>query len=109
MDGKVSQNLVDQRGDSQRQLLGLLLQRPEGMAVPALVRALRITENAVRGHLAMLEQDGFVSFTVTPARRGRPKHVYQLTPQGKEAFPRRYSELAQSMMDELGGMLGEAE
>jgi predicted ArsR family transcriptional regulator len=102
-------SVLDQQGESQRRLLGELLQRPEGLTVAELVRALGIAANAVRQHLAVLEKRGFVAYQVKAAARGRPAHFYRLTQHGQEVFPRRYRELAEGLMSELGELLGETE
>jgi predicted ArsR family transcriptional regulator len=94
--------VLDQRGDTQRNLLEALLQRPEGLTVEQIVEKLGVTANAVRQHLAVLERDAFVAHEVRPAPRGRPRHVYFLSAQGRETFPRRYKELAEVVLAELG-------
>lgn len=104
-----ARSVLDQQGESQRRLLGELLQCPDGLTVAALVKVLGIAANAVRQHLVVLEKHGFVAFKVKPAARGRPTHVYHLTSQGQEVFPRRYRELAESLLSELGELLGERE
>jgi predicted ArsR family transcriptional regulator len=56
----------------------------------------------VRQHLAVLERDELVVYAVQAAPRGRPRHVYRLSERGQEAFPRRYRELAEAVLEELG-------
>ena len=101
--------VLEQRGDTQRSLLEALLHNPAGLSVEQIVDKLGVTANAVRQHLAALEHEGFVGHEVRPAPRGRPRHVYALSPAGREAFPRRYKELAEVVLAELGEHLqGEA-
>ena len=98
--------VLNQYGETQRKLLESLLRQPRGLSVDELVEAIGVTANAVRQHLAALQHDGVVRFDVRPAPRGRPQHVYRLSDQGREAFPRRYKELAQAVLVELGSQLG---
>jgi len=101
-------SLLDQCGPTQRRLLEALLQRPRGLSVGGLTDALGITANAVRQHLTALEGAGFVRHEAVPAGRGRPQFVYHLSERGREAFPRRYRELAEIVLGELAGHLGES-
>lgn len=100
---------LELHGDTQRTLLEALLHHPDGLTVEQLVGKSGVTANAVRQHLAALERDGFVGYEARPAPRGRPRHVYRLSERGQEAFPRRYKELAEAVIGELGEHLsGEA-
>jgi len=94
--------VLEQRGDTQRNLLEALLEHPDGLTVDGIVEEIGVTANAVRQHLAALERDGFVAYEVRPAPRGRPQHVYALSAHGRETFPRRYKELAEVVLAELG-------
>lgn len=99
-------NVINQRGATQRRLLEALLQKPVGLSVEALTRELDVTANAVRQHLTALERDGLIVREAAPAPRGRPQFLYQLSELGQEAFPRRYRELAEAVLAELGDNLG---
>jgi predicted ArsR family transcriptional regulator len=99
-------NLVDERGVTQRRLLEALQKNPAGRSVESLTVDLGITATAVRQHLAVLERDALVAHAAAPAPRGRPQFLYQLTERGQEAFPRRYRELAETVLSELGELLG---
>jgi|GEM_PF-2163701 len=50
---------------------------------------LDITENAVREHLATLEEQGYVESYSKRANRGRPKKMYEITEEGRNLFPSR--------------------
>jgi predicted ArsR family transcriptional regulator len=93
---------LDPLGGTQRNLMQALLQDAAGLTVDEIVGKLGITANAVRQHLSALEREGFVGFAARPAARGRPQHVWRLSERGKEAFPRRYKELAEVVLAELG-------
>lgn len=92
-------------GTTQRRLLDLLLHNPTGMAVEGLSEELGISANAVRQHLAALDRDQFIIRERAPSTRGRPQYLYTLTRTGKEAFPRRYRELAESLITELANLM----
>jgi predicted ArsR family transcriptional regulator len=100
-------SVLDQCGPTQRRLLEALLHEPEGLSVAALTEVLGITPNAVRQHLTALEEDGLVAYRLAPIGRGRPQHLYHLSQRGQEVFPRRYRELAETLLLELGAQLGE--
>lgn len=97
---------IEHRGDTQRRLLETLQRFPTGRSVENLTSDLGVTANAVRQHLTVLERDGLVCHEAVPAPRGRPQFIYQLTEQGQEIFPRRYRELAESVLAELAETVG---
>ncbi|MDD3765217.1 MAG: helix-turn-helix domain-containing protein [Nevskiales bacterium] len=101
-----SSSLLDHYGDTQRRMLELLLHVPGGATVDALVSELEITTNAVRQHLAVLERDGLVARTGAQRTRGRPEIIFSLTSRGREAFPRSYAQLAESLIEEIGSAIG---
>lgn len=88
-------------GDRQRQLLRLLLKEKSGLTVDEISRGLQITRNAVRQHLAALENDGLVTTGATRPSRGRPQQLHVLTDKGKEVFPRHYSWFAQLVVESV--------
>ncbi len=87
--------------ERQRKLLTLLLKEKSGLTVDELSKALKITRNAVRQHLASLEGDGLVELGATRPSGGRPQQLYVLSKKGKEVFPRHYSWFAQLVVDSL--------
>ncbi|MFI4869271.1 MAG: helix-turn-helix transcriptional regulator [Steroidobacterales bacterium] len=99
-------SVIEQRGVTQRRLLQALQKHPAGLSVDSLTLDLGITANAVRQHLTALERDGLIIHEVARASRGRPLFLYQLSELGQEAFPRRYRELAEAVLSELGDHLG---
>ena len=60
--------------------------------VNALARALGVTDNAVRAHLAALERDGAVrrASTVRSGGAGQPAVLYEATPAAETALSRAY-------------------
>jgi predicted ArsR family transcriptional regulator len=69
------------------------LLRRGGLTVDELAKAVALTNNGVRAHLATLERDGLVRQrgTVRPASGGgKPAYVYELTPEAEGLFTRVY-------------------
>jgi predicted ArsR family transcriptional regulator len=54
---------------------------------------------SVRGHLAILERDGLVSYEEERGKVGRPRFVYSLTEQGNDLFPKSYHVLCNRVLD----------
>ena len=88
-------------GVRQKDLLKLLLKNKNGLTVDKLSGSLEITRNAVRQHLASLENDGLVEKGITRASGGRPEQLYVLTDKGRECFPRHYSWFAQLLVESV--------
>ena len=84
--------------DTRDALLTLLKKRGEARAEEIAV-ALGITVSAVRQHLAGLTADGLVAHRELRAGRGRPKHVYRLTPAAEARFPKTYGELTNELLE----------
>ncbi|SRR5579885_35941 len=96
-------------GATQQALLRLLLHNKDGLTIEALTRGLKVSRNAVRQHLAVLERDGKVARGPTQPTGGRPEQTYRLTPMGQELFPRQYSWFAEMLVDGLRDRLGAGE
>lgn len=88
-------------GTRQQALLRALLRRKSGLTVDEISKALKVTRNAVRQHLAALANDGLVSPGGTRPSGGRPEQLYVLSEAGKELFPRQYSWLAQLVVESI--------
>ena len=93
--------MLDILGSRQKQLLRLLLKQKAGMTADELSEHLAITRNAVRQHLAALENDGLVKKGLTRASGGRPEQLYALTDKGNECFPRHYAWFAQLLIESV--------
>jgi predicted ArsR family transcriptional regulator len=74
--------------------------------VSELAKALNLTDNAVRAHLATLEGDGFVRRS--GERRGfrKPHHSYELTSNAEALFPKRYGPLLDRILRALKNRFG---
>ncbi|HEX6993389.1 MAG TPA: HTH domain-containing protein [Gammaproteobacteria bacterium] len=100
---------LEQLGQTQQQLLRVLQSERDGCSIDALRSALNISRNAVRQHLTALLAQGLVTHGSIVPTGGRPEQRYVLTDAGRELFPRRYVELASSLIREIARSLGEAQ
>ncbi|MCB0215147.1 MAG: helix-turn-helix domain-containing protein [Caldilineae bacterium] len=84
---------------SRRAILDYL--RHAGAApVDRLAQAVDLAPVTVRHHLKLLRERGLVDVVSEPAGRGRPRHVYRLSPEGAGALCEgRYASLASQLLD----------
>jgi len=68
---------------------------------------LGVTKQCVRKHLDVLEREGYVEHAPARGDRGRPAHVFRLTPKAEELFPKRYDLFAKSVLRQVGEVWGE--
>ena len=88
-----------------------LLRRSKS-TVEDLARALDLTDNGVRSHLAVLERDGIVRQRGSVRRSsggGKPAYVYELTQEGEQLFPKAYEPTLGRLLDVLSERLGPEE
>jgi predicted ArsR family transcriptional regulator len=78
-----------------------LLQRNGSATIKRLEDALGVTATAVRQQIANLLAEGYIELRIERAGRGRPKHVYSLTPRGRALFPNHYDEFTNSLLREI--------
>lgn len=88
-------------GSTRGRVLALL--RRASRTVDELARALGLTDNAVRAHLATLERDGLVRQEGLRRGAGKPAYAYDLTPAAERLFPSAYGPL----LDQLLAVLAE--
>lgn len=93
--------MIEILGVRQQELLNQLLKNKSGLTVDELSKRLEITRNAVRQHLAALENDRLVTLGASRPSGGRPEQLYVLTDAGKELFPRHYSWFAQLIVESI--------
>jgi predicted ArsR family transcriptional regulator len=72
-----------------------------------LAEVLGVTKQCVRKHLDVLEREGYVEHAAARGERGRPAHVFRLTPKAEELFPKRYDLFAKSLLKQIGEVWGE--
>jgi len=93
--------MLEMLGIRQRELLSQLLKNKSGLTVDELSGLLGITRNAIRQHLAALENDGLITHGASRPSGGRPEQLYVLSDVGKELFPRHYSWFAQLLVESI--------
>lgn len=87
-------------GETQTKLLALLRRGPH--TIDSLARALNLTDNAVRSHIAVLSGHGIVADV--GAQRdtgGKPARLYALSAQGAEIFPKAYAPVLKGLIAEI--------
>src|SRR3712207_2838361 len=93
-------------GETRTEMLRLL--RRSRQTITSLADALRLTDNAVRTHVAALERDGIVEHVGTQRDTGgKPARVYTLTREGEELFPKAYALVLGQLVDEIARADGE--
>jgi predicted ArsR family transcriptional regulator len=88
------------------------LLRRSGYTVEELARAIGLTDNGVRAHLAVLERDGIVRQRGSVRRSsggGKPAYVYGLTEQAEDLFPKAYEPALRRLLEVLSERLGSGE
>ena len=79
----------------------ILLQRKGPVTIKELEYALGVTATAVRQQIGNLLAEGYIQQEVERKGRGRPRHVYSLTPEGRALFPHHYDEFTNSLLGEI--------
>ncbi len=94
-------------GETQLNLLRLL--RRSQQSITSLAAALRLTDNAVRTHVAALGRDGLVMEVGTQRDTGgKPARLYALTEAGEELFPKGYAPVLNTLIEEIVTREGKA-
>lgn len=79
-----------------------VLQRKGNATVKELEAELGVTATAVRQQIQALMADNYVAqHEIKPGGRGRPRHVYSLTAQGRALFPNHYDEFTNTLLREI--------
>ncbi len=86
-------------GQSRWYIITQLRKRPQG--VKELSEGLGVSENAVRPHLAFLERDGLVQQKGIKQSGGKPAHIFELTDEAEQLFPKAYGALLSHILSEL--------
>jgi DeoR family suf operon transcriptional repressor len=96
---------IDQLPTTRRAILNLL-KRHGPLDAAGVARELALTPAAVRLQLTRLEEDGLLAHIdelPDTGRRGRPRHVYELTAAAEALYPKRYGDLTTELLGYLGG------
>ncbi|WP_248924800.1 helix-turn-helix transcriptional regulator [Paenibacillus hamazuiensis] len=96
-----------EQDSSTRKLILTMLKTRASMTVNDMARELGITEMAVRRHLNTLERDGLIESKLVRQAMGRPTHLYSLTEQADDLFPKKYHHLTLDLLGELAAEAGE--
>ena len=94
-----------QQHSTKRDIVQQLIKRGQATA-HELAQSLDISPQAIRRHLKDLEAEGAIQYESVQVGMGRPQHIYQLTSQGRDRFPKRYDEFAISFLDTLAETVG---
>ena len=84
--------------ETRRTMLNALKKRGE-LRAEELAEIGGITASGTRQHLQALEADGLVTHLEQREGRGRPKHVFKLTPAADALYPRTYAELTNELLE----------
>lgn len=90
---------------TRRRILTLLKEKGE-LTADELADLLDISSVAVRRHLTKLESDQLVAYQEVQRGMGRPSFVYQLGEAAASFFPRRYEELATTVLETIRELYG---
>jgi len=96
-------------GNSQQAVLDYLLQHKSGATLDELVAAVGLSRTALNQQLITLERDGCVRKGGSRKTAGRPLHIYVLTEEGANRFPKQYSWFSKLLIRTLRDRLGEEE
>jgi DeoR family transcriptional regulator, suf operon transcriptional repressor len=94
-------------GSSQQAVLDHLLERKSGTTLEELVAAIGLSRTAVNQQLIALEKEGYVRRAPPRKTAGRPQHVYVLTEDGANRFPKQYSWFSKMLIQTLRKQVGE--
>lgn len=93
-------------GDSTKSRVLYTLRGAGGGTANAVAAALEISIPAARRHLMDLEADGLVESKVHRHGRGRPQHVFKISHDGEEHFPKRYAQLCSEILSHIEKLYG---
>jgi predicted ArsR family transcriptional regulator len=88
-------------------VLDQLLQQKAGATLDELVASIGLSRTAVNQHLIALERDGCVRKAGSRKTGGRPLHLYVLTEEGANRFPKQYSWFSKLLIQAVREQLGE--
>jgi predicted ArsR family transcriptional regulator len=98
-------SLIKHMPMTRRRILTLLKEEKE-LTADQLAEMLGISAVAVRRHLGKLESDQLVEYQEVQRGMGRPSFVYRLGEAAASFFPRRYEELASTVLETIRDLYG---
>jgi DeoR family transcriptional regulator, suf operon transcriptional repressor len=97
--------MIEQQTSTKQDILEYLLKQFQATAQD-LATVLNISPQAIRRHLKDLQAEGLIFYQSVLAGTGRPQHIYQLSPKGRDRFPNQYDRFVLSFLDTLVENLG---
>ena len=97
--------ITEQQTSTKQDILEYLLKQGQAIA-QELATTLDISPQAIRRHLKDLQAEGLIVYQSVSSGTGRPQHIYQLSPKGRDRFPNQYDRFAISFLDTLVENLG---
>src|SRR5450755_1520278 len=91
---------------TQQEVLNHLLERKSGATLDELMSLVGLSRTAINQQLVALEGQGFVRKAGSRKTGGRPQHVYVLTEEGTNRFPKQYSWFSKMLIDTLRQRVG---
>ena len=95
-------------GNSTRKAILFALRRDGPLSPDELVLRLRISRTAVLQQLHGLESGGLVERRAVRHGVGRPRHLYEVTPDAQSSFPSSYDRLSQGLLQAIESVGGRA-
>jgi DeoR family transcriptional regulator, suf operon transcriptional repressor len=96
---------VESQVSTKQDILEYLLKHGGGTAQD-LATAFGLSIQGIRRHLKDLEAEEAIVYKSASIGTGRPQHIYQLSPKGRERFPNQYDRFAISFLNTLVEDLG---
>ena len=106
MIGNESSSLIHRHMPLTRRRILTLLKEENELTADQLAELLGISAVAVRRHLTKLESDQLVEYKEVQRGMGRPSFVYHLGEAATSFFPRRYEELATTVLETIKDLYG---
>lgn len=106
MTGSENTSLIHKHMPLTRRRILTLLKEEKELTADQLAEILGISAVAVRRHLTKLESDQLVEYEEVQRGMGRPSFVYRLGAAASNYFPRRYEELASTVLETIRDLYG---
>ncbi|MES1026539.1 iron-sulfur cluster biosynthesis transcriptional regulator SufR [Gloeocapsa sp. BRSZ] len=103
--------ITQQQPSTKQDILHYLLKQGQATA-QELATQLEVSPQAIRRHLKDLEAEDLIQYSPVQAGMGRPQHIYQLSPLGRDRLRRHstdadsYGDFAVSLLDTLAETVG---
>ncbi|MEO6811377.1 MAG: MarR family transcriptional regulator, partial [Isosphaeraceae bacterium] len=78
-----------------------LIRRQGPLSIAEMAAAVEVTPTAVRNRLGRLVESGLIERRVDPGGRGRPRYLYQASPEAHKRLGQNYADLAVVLWNEM--------